>query len=96
MSKIDELLNIARDNSGRLATLEQWVKDKESRCTNHAERLSVVEVNLNGDKTQEGLNEWKRNFVKDFKKRHEIFSWVIPSGMIIGWEITKRKLMGHW
>jgi hypothetical protein len=92
MSKIDELLTIAHETNGRLATIEQWVKDKESRCKNHGERLETVEINLNGSGEQEGLNEWKRNFAK----RHALMVTLIPSSIWIGFELFKYKITGKW
>lgn len=55
-------------------------------------KLVAIETNLNGNSETEGLNEWRRNFYK----RHALISGLVPSVIIIGWELAKHKLTGKW
>lgn len=54
-------------------------------------KLTSIEINLNGDAETEGLNEWRRNFYK----RHALISGLVPSVIIIGWEVFKHRMTGR-
>jgi hypothetical protein len=85
MSKIDDLC-------ATVARIEQKVDDIKPRLDKHSAQIQEHEVNLNGDKEVEGINEWRRNFYK----RHALISALVPSSIVIGWELVKHKLTGKW